>query len=486
MISALFAIAAGASLAFAFAPYGLFPLAILAPAALFALLLEISPRRAAWLGWCFGLGMFGHGVWWVQVSIHKFGLPLYSFSVTMTVLFVMFLALLFSASVAYGIARIGRDADLHWRLLGVMPALWMIGEWSRGWLLTGFPWLLLGYSQTDSWLGAYAPLGGAHAVSYAAALIAGCLVVVVKTRRYPALLLALVVLAGAFGLRNVAWTSPDGESRTVALVQAAIPQEIKWRGEYRERTLEFYTELTAPHWDKDILLWPETAVPAFPDEIPETLQTLTELANKQDAVLLVGIPTGDRRQGPYFNSLMLLDGTDQRYDKHHLVPFGEYLPLDDLIRPILNFLSIPMSNFARGKPTQPPLTHGDLRIGVSICYEDAYHQEVRRPLPSANILVNVSDDAWFGDSIAPHQHLQISRMRAREAGRYLLRATNTGISAIIDEFGQVQARSPQFEPYTLTGTAQPLSGATPFVRVGDWPLLGWCVFVLGFAWRRKH
>jgi apolipoprotein N-acyltransferase len=181
---------------------------------------------------------------------------------------------------------------------------------------------------------------------------------------------------------------------------------------------------------------------------------------------------------------VLLDGDRPRYDKHHLVPFGEYLPFDDWIRPLLNFLAIPMSSFSPGPARQRPLPFNGMRIGASICYEDAYAGEVMKPLPNANLLVNVSDDAWFGDSIAPHQHLQIARMRALETGRYLLRATNTGISAIIDARGRVVARSPQFEPYVLTGEIRLHAGATPFVRGGQWPLV--VVLALGVASLRRR
>ncbi len=463
------ATAAGGILPFAFAPYSFHPVAVLSLAIFFALLKKASPTRSALIGWCFGLGMFGHGVWWVQVSLHQFGLPLYAFSVTMTVLFVAFMAL-FIALTGYVIAHCPGNPGAC-RVLLVMPSVWIWGEWLREWLLSGFPWLLLGYSQIDSWLAGYVPVLGVHGGSLAVAVLAACLTLITHKQKWPVALLAGVIVLSGWALERMAWTTPVGPKLPVTLVQGAIPQSVKWEREFRARTLEFYETLSAPHWGDSLIIWPETAVPAFPEEVPEILGRLREIASKHHTALLVGLPTGDRSGGPYFNSVVLLNAQDQHYDKHHLVPFGEYLPLDRLIRPVLNFLTIPMSSFTPGAAQQLPIRYGDLRLGVSICYEDAYADEVRKALPEANMLVNVSDDSWFGDTIAPHQHLEISRLRALESGRYLLRATNSGISAIIDERGRVTGRSPQFQPFVLTGRATARAGTTPFVRWGHGPVL---------------
>ena len=472
MARALLVIAAGALLAFGFAPYGFYPLAFISLAVLFYLTRGVTPRRAAFLGWCYGVGMFGHGVWWIQVSIHQFGLPLYSFSVTTTALFALFLAL-YPAIAIYVACRLTLPNSLS-RTLLAMPLLWVLVEWIRGWFLSGFPWLELGYSQTDSWLAGFAPVFGALGVSMAVAVVAGALVVVVTGARrekiLSALCVALICVAGNL-LRSHEWTRPSGQTLSVALVQGAIPQTVKWQAQYRAVTFELYQALSEAHWGKSVIIWPETAIPAFPEEVQNELAALTARAVTTNTTLLVGAPTGDRRVGPYYNSVMLLDGTGQHYDKHHLVPFGEYLPFDQWVRPVLNFLAIPMSDFAPGKHKQAGLVSGGAEYGVTICYEDAYASEVIKALPQANILVNVSDDAWFGDSIAPHQHLQITRMRALEAGRAFLRATNTGISAVIDHHGRVTARSPQFREFVLTGVAELRTGATPFVRFKNYPML---------------
>lgn len=478
-------VAAGGLVPFAFAPYGLWPLLLPLLAFLFHVWSRLPAKAAAWRGFWFGLGMFGHGVWWIQVSIHQFGLPVHAFSIGMTVLFVAFMSLypaLIGALVGYLTLK-----SAPARILG-LPALWVLVESLRGWAFSGFPWLLLGYSQIDGPLAGYAPVLGVLGVSLAVTLLASLLWVAITDRRIRAYALAggtgIITLGGV--LKAQQWTHTDGTSARVALVQGAVPQAIKWQGRYRNQSIELYESLSAPHWGAELVLWPETALPAFPDEVPETLARLGEQAVAHGSGLLVGMPRGDRHGGEYFNSVQLLDSSRQAYDKHHLVPFGEYLPFDVWLRPLLDFLSIPMSDFTAGPVRQQPLHSGRLRVGVSICYEDAYASEVRKPLPEANVLVNVSDDAWFGDSIAPHQHLEISRMRALETGRDLLRATNTGISAIIDAQGRVRARSPQFEPYVLSGDFQPRRGATPYTSTGDWPVLALCASMLLVAvWRRR-
>ncbi|MGH8596232.1 MAG: apolipoprotein N-acyltransferase, partial [Gammaproteobacteria bacterium] len=459
MRNTLMALFAGAAAPLAFAPYGVYPVAVLSLTALFWLWCDSTPKRAAWLGGCFGTGMFAHGVSWVQVSIHQFGLPLYTFSVSLTVLFIAIMTA-YSVFAGYCVQRVpARNGTV--RLLVFMPIVWVGAEYLRGWLFSGFPWLLLGDSQTDSWLAGFAPVAGAQGVSLIIAIIAALLVYLVKNRAprmqlIAAMSIVTLIVVGAV-LLHIPWTRSAGKIE-VALIQGDVPQAIKWDPEHRPRTLELYGALTAPHWRKSIVVWPETAIPAFPDEIPDTLANLRSRANQAGTALLAGIPTGDRRRGPYFNSVVLMNDPSIRYDKHHLVPFGEYLPFDRWLRPVLDFLTIPMSSFARGPSLQAPLEYGALRIGVSICYEDAYAREVTKALPLANILVNVSDDAWFGRSIAPDQHLQIARMRAIETGRYLLRATNTGISAIIDHRGRVVARSPQFASVVVAETAELYEG----------------------------
>lgn len=474
------ALAGGAVVPFAFAPYDLYPLAVVSLAVLFYLWIGAEPKAAAIIGFVFGLGMFGHGVWWIQVSVHQFGLPVYAFSVAVTAAFIVFMAL-YPALCGY-LAAMLPATQRSVRILCLYPVLWTAIELLRGWLFSGFPWLLIGYSQTDSPLSVFAPLIGAYGISLIVCLIAAAMIVLWQGERVwrgiAAGVLAGVVLAVSL-LDDVRWTVVANEAQGVALIQGAVPQAVKWRRSYRQPSIDLYAELSQPYWGRSILIWPETAIPAFAQEVPESIAMLDARAAQSGSTLLIGMPTGSvSGNGKYFNSVVQFGSHAGRYDKRQLVPFGEYLPFDRWIRPLTSFLKIPMSNFSAGKPVQPLLAADNYTIGVSICYEDAYAGEVARALPEANVLVNVSNDAWFGDSIAPHQHLQIARMRALEAGRYLLRATNTGISAIIDERGRVVAQSPQFVAAVVQGEFIPLEGSTPIVTYGAAAPLSVCMLVL--------
>ncbi|MCC6202057.1 MAG: apolipoprotein N-acyltransferase [Gammaproteobacteria bacterium] len=471
----------------AFAPLSWFPLAPLGLALLFDLLCRATtPRRAGWLGFLFGCGLMAVGVSWVQISIHQFGLPVYLFSVGVTIPFVLFLAL-YPALAGYCVARFRLRADG----VGVLAfaALWTLTEWLRGWVLTGFPWLYLGYSQVESPLVGFAPLAGALGVSFAVAAIGALLAVAYRTTtargRTQALGAIVAIVAAGALLQRIDYSDPAGEPLRVALVQGNVAQALKWEPEARGKTLAIYRELSEPHWGSDLILWPETAIPAFPEQVRDFLTEIGTRALDADTVLLAGMPTMPERALGYRNSVIAIAAEPGRYDKHHLVPFGEYLPLRPLLGPVLDFLAIPMSDFEAGDGAQEPIRVRGFPLGVSICYEDAYSSEIRRTQPQAALLVNVSNDAWFGDSLAPHQHLEIARMRAIELRRDLLRATNTGISAIIDAHGRIVTRAEQFTATAISGSAVPRQGATPFALMGDVPIVLAALLITGAAWRRR-
>ncbi len=478
------ALAAGAVLPLAFSPFGLFPLAYLAPAVLFLLWLEGSAARVAWRGFLFGLGMFGVGVSWVYVSLHNYGhmpMPLAGLA---TLLLVAGLAL-YPALLGYAQARLfDRARPLH--LLLVLPALWTLFEWWRGWFLTGFPWLNLGYSQPDAALAGFAPWVGVYGASFACALVAGLLAQSWRApekflRRYLPALLALFV--GGWLSTRVEWTEPVGAPVEAALVQGNVPLEIKWQPAYREPILERYRSLSTRAPQAKLVVWPEAAIPARLDEVdPRYLTALQQDGAARGADFLIGVVEGRGRE--YYNSVMVLGAEVTSYRKQHLVPFGEFLPLPGLFRRLLDSLQIPMSDFSAGPPDQPLLAAAGQKIGVSVCYEDAFGEEVIRQLPGATLLVNVSEDAWFGDSFAPHQRLQIARLRALETGRPMLRAANTGPSAAIDHRGQVLARSPQFEAFVLPVSVQPRQGTTPYIRFGNAPVLLLSGLILALGFRR--
>ncbi len=462
--------AAGLALPLAFAPYGWWPLAVVSPAVLLLLLGPCTARQALGLGWCFGLGLFGHGVWWIQVSVHQFGLPSYLFSVPVTAVFILGMAL-YPALFAWLLKHAERYRAAP---LLAAPALWVLVEYLRGWLFTGFPWLSLGYSQIDAPLAGFAPLLGVFGCSLAVMIQASLLAAMPRARLAEGALMLLAIVALAVlgrGLDKLEWTQVSGRPLTAALIQGAVPQAIKWQTEQRAASLELYQRLSAPHWNADVIIWPETAIAAFPHEVEPLTAALARRARESGVDLLIGMPSGEPWAGRYYNSLIDFGVTPGRYDKRHLVPFGEFFPFKDLVSGLAMLLHIPMSDFSAGARDQTSLEVAGHLAGVSICYEDAFGLETRDALPAAAFLVNVSNDAWFGDTIAPHQHLEIARMRALETGRYLLRATNTGITAIIDHRGRLTARAPQFVATSLDGSFLARSGATPYVRYGDAPLV---------------
>jgi apolipoprotein N-acyltransferase len=474
-----------------FAPFGWYPLPVIALAGLAALLYGADPRRALWLGWLFGLGEFGAGVSWVHISIHEYGNASLPLSVVTMLLLVMYLAL-FPAVMGWVLARI-RCGSRACYLLAAFPAAWSLSEWLRSWLFTGFPWLNIGYSQIDSALAGFAPLLGVYGIGLLVAFSAGLLVLIVlapsRTRLAAVIILPLLWLAG-WRLDALRWTQPAGDAFTATLVQGNIPQALKWQPEQQRGTLERYVALTRKHLDSDLVVWPETAVPAFYDQVNDSfLEPLRKEMQAEGVSLVTGIPVLDRDRWQYYNAIISLEEPGAYYYKVHLVPFGEYLPLRHWLAGALSFLPVPEADFNAGDIHQPLLRAAGYPVGASICYEVAFGEQLIHALPQAAYLINVSNDAWFGDSLAPHQHEEMARMRARETERYLLRATNTGISAIIDDGGRIVARSPQFEVATVTHAVQPRSGATPYVRWGNWPVVilsGWLLAFAGWLGVRRR
>jgi apolipoprotein N-acyltransferase len=489
-IGDMLALAAGLALPLAFAPFSFSPLAILAPAVLFWLWRAGGPARCAWRGWLFGLGMFGVGVSWVYVSMHDFGNMAAPLAVFATALFVAGLAL-YPAALGYVQARVrGASDTVH--LVAVLPSLWMLFEWWRGWFLTGFPWLNLGYSQAASWLAGYAPWLGVYGVSYFAALSAGLLALVatgIGARRMAlAAMFFAIVWAGGWAAGRVEWAQPAGAPLRVALAQGNVPLRVKWQPAERNRIIERYFELSAPALGRDLIVWPEAAIPAYWQHVGAVRAALEQAARSRGTEFLIGVVESDQARRAVYNSVVSVGANPSSYRKQHLVPFGEYLPLPFLFRWLIDSMQIPMSDFDRGAPPQPPLRAAGRVIGASVCYEDAFGEEVIRTLPEAGLLVNVSEDAWFGDSLAPHQRVQMAQMRAIESARPMLRAANTGPSVVVDHRGVVLARSRQFEAALLTADVQPMRGATPYVRMGNLAavLLASIVLVLGLGWLARR
>lgn len=472
----LAALLAGGITPLAFAPFSQAWIAVLAFSIFFVLLSGQTPRCAAWRGYLFGLGMFAVGTSWVIVSIHEFGQTPFALSLFLTLLFIAFLAI-YPALFAWLCAKFLPPSGTVRFLMG-LPALWLITEWLRGWLLTGFPWLSIGYSQTDTWLAAYAPYAGSYATGFAVCMSAAAIALLVIDRKRTAQVMAIVVFAavwiGAFFLQQNGFSRPLGEPLDIVMLQGNISQHDKWQPGMREVILDRYRDMTIKELGADIIIWPETAVPDFYHRaIDDYLADLSRIAEEQGTDLIIGVPSVDFRDDAprYFNSVVRLGGKFAVYHKRHLVPFGEYVPLGNILRKIGGMFNLPMSDFYSGEANQTTLPAAGIKLGITICYEDIFGKETAASLPGASVLVNVSNDAWFGDSLAPHQHLEMARMRAIETGRPLLRSTNTGISAIINERGEITASSPQFAIHSLRSKVQPMQGETPYIGLGEMPVL---------------
>jgi apolipoprotein N-acyltransferase len=476
--------AAGALSVAGFAPLAAYPLPILALWGLLLLWRSVTPRVAFLAGFAFGAGLFGVGASWVYVSLHDFGAMPAPLAAIGTVAYCAILSL-YPAGAGWCFSRLRAGGPAAVAL--AFPALWTLFEWWRGWMFTGVPWLALGYSQVDSPLGGFAPLVGVYGVSFVTALCAALLAVMVgfgRARVAAGMTLLFIFGVGHF-LKQVEWTSPVGLPVKVSLLQGNISQDLKFQTGRYAATLALYKRLIEAS-DGRLIVLPETAIPRFLDDVdPRYLDRIAKTAAERGADVLLGVPV--RAPGRlYYNSVVSL-GTSpiQRYDKAHLVPFGEFVPYG--FHWIVNSVAIPMSDFSLGTDNPKPLDLAGQKVAPNICWEDAFGEEIIRQLPEATLLVNVSNVAWFGDSLAPSQHLQISRMRAIETGRTMLRATNTGMTAIVDPHGRVVGRLPQFTEGILSGEAQGYTGATPYVRWGNPPIVVACfALVIALVLHRRR
>jgi apolipoprotein N-acyltransferase len=463
---------AGAALPLAFAPFGLYFIAPLSYAALFTVWTEAPPRRALGLSFAWGCASFGLGTYWTFIAVRIIGGAPVAIGVFLMVGLTVVLAA-FVAAAGWVAAKWFRTRGaVAW--LATLPALFVLAEWLRGWMFTGFGWLAAGYSQTDSWLIGYAPLGGVLAISFAVLVTAGALLTLwqgSKRERMAAAVVALAIWLGGFAARGVEFTQAKDEALDVALAQGNIAQTLKYEPEQLAPMMSLYAELTRQGAGADFVIWPEAAIPVYLDDIADWLEALRRAAAEKGSTVLLGIlrPAPQAQSIEEFqNVLVALTEEPQIYVKRHLVPFGEFYPVPEFIRDWMRLMNLPTGDAIPGPEDQPPLEVSGEKIAVTICYEDVFGAEQLRYLADATLLVNVSNDAWFGDSIAPHQHLQIARVRAAEAGRYLLRSTNTGVTAVIDTHGRVVEELPQFRVGVLKATVRGYTGATPYARVGNW------------------
>ncbi|MDR3490442.1 MAG: apolipoprotein N-acyltransferase [Gammaproteobacteria bacterium] len=471
----ILALAAGASLTLAFAPFHLWPQAIFAPAILLYLWLRSSPSRAFLLGWLFGLGFFSTGVYWVFNSIHTFGNASLLLSCIITGGFIAFLAL-FPAVTGFLLKRSFTEENSI-KMLLAFPALWVLVEILRSKIFTGFPWLLIGYSQVDTPLHGYASILSVYGVSLMTILSSGLIVNALlqysqKNKwqgRINLIALISIWVIGAI-LSTLTWTTPMGNPIQVSLVQGNIAQDIKWSPENIQPTLTKYEKLTQPHWDSKIIIWPEAAIPTTIQDAAEFVQKMSDQAEKHNATLITGAPIKVVDNEGYYNAVISLGKEQGVYLKRLLVPFGEFTPFKKWMDKLLGSLNIPMSDFIPGAIIQRPINADGIKIGVFICYEIAFAEQALNHDKGIGLLLTVTNDAWFGHSIAQDQHLQIAQMRAQETGRPLLFVANTGVTAIIKANGQIQSAVVPFITDTLTGNVQPRTGQTPWQRTSLDPM----------------
>ncbi|MBT8088046.1 MAG: apolipoprotein N-acyltransferase [Gammaproteobacteria bacterium] len=484
-LSRLIAFVLGSAMSLCFAPFGwsLLPLLLLLP--LFYLCLHVTPRNAAGHAFWFGFGMFLTGTYWIYISVHVYGKAALWIALFLMVGLALIMAALVSIS-GWLISRLSHGKP--GLLLIVAPAAWVLVEWMRGWVLTGFPWLALGYGQIDTPLAGWAPLLGVYGVSMMLALTSAGLLVALLSRgwlRSASMAAAAMPWLMGAALQPLDWTEPVGEPMRATIVQAGVSQDRKWERDQLRPIMQFYYTSTMRVPDSDIVLWPEVAIPSLDDYVEPFIAAVAKDATRKGQSVLFGILERDDYRGEprTFNSVLLVgSGERQAYRKRHLVPFGEYFPVPDRVRAWMKMQNLPYSDLAAGDEKQSLLVaNNGVQMATAICYEDAYGAEQLYAFPDAGLIINVSNDAWFGDSIAPHQHLEIARMRALEVERFAIRSTNTGISAFIDADGKLMKVGRQFVPEVMTAVVQPRQGSTPYAAMGNRLVIGLCALLLAAA-----
>jgi apolipoprotein N-acyltransferase len=484
-VGSFIALVAGAALSLSFAPFEWWPVAILAPAILIWLWDGATPRRAAVLGFWFNFGTFSVGTYWLYISLQIIGhapVPL-----ALTLMFCLAAIMgLYHALIGWALAKYtpARGA-IRWMVAA--PAAWLLIEWWRSWFLTGFGWLALGYAHTDNWLGsAYAPLIGQYGLGLVTLLMAGGLVTLLLGTRRERIVAGVVVALpwlAAYPLRQVDWTPPYSRPISVAVVQGAVPQDEKWIEGNLDNILESYRKLTREAHGADLIVWPESAIPDLVNNHIEYYREVYGEASARGSALVMGALRAEENpathEEEYFNSVLAMDRSSPGitwHNKHHLVPFSEFFPVPKFIRDWLRLKGLPYSSFNRGAAHQEPLEAAGQRIAAGVCYEDAYGSTLLPAMRTATLLLNVTNDSWFAKSTARYQHLQISRLRAMETGRPMVRAANDGVSAVIGPHGEIDARAPEYEANVMRASLQPRTGLTPYARTGNWPILCLALF----------
>ncbi|MHA3103923.1 apolipoprotein N-acyltransferase [Acinetobacter sp. ANC 3791] len=486
-LGSLIALLAGSAFIFALAPYYIWIVALISPAVLYACLQQRSAPQALLVGWCYGFGLWFVGAFWLYTSIHEYGDTSAFVSVLLIAIMASIMAL-FSALQAWVYRRFFPETPL------TFAPLWVFFEWAKTWVFTGFPWLFVGYAFTERFLDQYAPLFGVFGISFIAVTIACGLVEIIR-RKWFWVVPIVVLLAGAWAASFAVFVYPKaGKPLQVSLIQGNIPQDLKWLTSYQNRTLEIYHDLSAPEWGRDLVVWPESSIPMPQNSIEPFLQDINHQALAKHSAWVTGIPYFDeagsiKAQKPLFYNAMMASGeqTSGLYQKQRLVPFGEYVPLAGLLKWVLPSLQNDASagGFTAGQSGQKPLSVKGHNLGAVICYEVAYPNLTRLNAEHSDFMVTVSNDAWFTGTAGPWQHLQMVQMRAKENGRWFIRATNTGVTAFIDAQGHIVKQAPQDKTFVLRGDLPAYTGQTLYNRLGNAPVLIFSALLLLLSLRYR-
>lgn len=502
---------AGLNLVFSYAPFSHWWLSFISLSLWFVHLEKLfknNPSNATRLitkhSFIFAFGWFASGISWVHVSIAEFGgMPLIA-SLFLMFMLCLYLAI-YPALAGYLTTKLSfitnkNNTQAKTLNLWLFPGIWLLTEYLRGVVLTGFPWLSLGYGQINGPLASLAPVIGEIGITFC--LLISCVAIsklLLKQQIKCALTGLITVIALTIFTQQQVWLTPTGKEVKTALIQGNIEQSIKWQPEQQWPTMLKYLDLSRVNYDAEIIIWPESAIPAI--ETMSTTQEFLDMANQSaslnNTTIITGILNYNFESKEYFNSLIVLGkknqednlqndlqanngdyyyGNSNRYDKNHLLPIGEFVPFSDFLRPIAPLFNLPQSSFSRGSYVQNNLRANGLNILPLICFEIAFPEQLAANFfDDSDILLTVSNDAWFGNSHGPHQHMEIARMRALEFGRPLLRSTNNGVTAVTDHLGRITQLVPQFEQAVLKADIQLVSGRTPFSQYGRYPI---CLFAL--------
>jgi apolipoprotein N-acyltransferase len=485
----------GVVMMLSFAPFYVFPLAVVAAVGLCALIYHASPKQSFWNGFFFGLGLFGSGVYWVFISISKYG------DVPDVIAFFITAALIAFLSLYPGIACFltNRYFSAHMRskVIYAFPSIWVFSEWVRSWFMSGFAWLLVGYSQTNSPLKGFAPIFGVYGISLLVMITAGLIVHSYMSMRkhhyfdiYTNLFAVAAIWITGSLLCLIPWTEPAGDPVTVSLVQGNIPQSLKWDPNEIELSFNSYQQMSEPLWGKsDFIIWPESSIPMPLQDAMDFVDSMSEKAKSSNSELIFGIPVQTKDESGYYNALVSVGKYENAYTKRQLVPFGEYVPMENIFHRIFDFMNVPMSNMKPGQMHQEPMRFGSFKIMPSICYEITYPDLSLVKDRSVGMLLTATNDAWYGRSSAQAQHLQMAVMRSIEMARPGLFVSNDGITAIISPQGNIEAEAPDHTSYVLTGKVQPYAGLTPLMNNDIDPLLVIMIVMLFASYRyarKKH